>query len=142
MKHSNGIEIKTPDEAAVVEKYLRASKMLESKFPDAWNVGFNAEAALDAWKRRDEFDPANVGELSENAKNHLMTISEDTAFPSEFVTSNNNAGLTKLEYMATHIAVGIMASIGENEHTTPEHTAGISVKYANALIAELNKGQQ
>lgn len=71
-----------------------------------------------------------------------MTISEDTAFPSEFVTSNNNAGLTKLEYMATHIAVGIMASIGENEHTTPEHTAGISVKYAKALIAELNKEQQ
>lgn len=121
--NANGIEIKTPDEAAVVEMYIRASKMLESKFPDAWNVGFNAEAALDAWKRRDEFD-------------------EDTAFPSEFVTSNNNAGLTKLEYMATHIAVGIMASIGENEHTTPEHTAGISVKYAKALIAELNKEQQ
>jgi hypothetical protein len=85
MKHSNGIEIKTPDEAA----------------------------------------PYSIH-----------------AFPSEFVTSNNNAGLTKLEYMATHIAVGIMASIGENEHTTPEHTAGISVKYAKALIAELNKEQQ
>jgi hypothetical protein len=79
---------------------------------------------------------------NERAQAGGIESEEDTAFPSEFVTSNNNAGLTKLEYMATHIAVGIMASIGENEHTTPEHTAGISVKYAKALIAELNKEQQ
>ena len=68
-----------------------------------------------------------------------LTIALDSAFPvNEDDTRVGEVGLTKREYMATACLAGMLA----NQHipkTSIDAAIAASVKFADALIIELNK---
>jgi len=74
-----------------------------------------------------------------------MTDGNQLAYPCDGnyageARSNNDAGLTKREYFAAMAMEGYLASYaGLKENPVSEIVAGLSVKCADALIAELNK---
>ena len=61
------------------------------------------------------------------------------AFPQQ-ETFDDLSGLTKREYFAVMVMQGFIASYtGEQNHPDPDYAADEAVKYADALIEELNK---
>lgn len=71
-----------------------------------------------------------------------MSQADEPAFPygSGFIITG--IGLTKREYFAAMAMQGLVANltIGRNEYV--ELIAGTSVKYADALLAELSKDEK
>lgn len=68
------MKITTQQQADAVEVQLIAADALKAanmQIPGDSQTLDEYRTALAAWKRRDEFDPANVGELSETAKHYF-----------------------------------------------------------------------
>ncbi len=63
----------------------------------------------------------------------MKTKPNENAFPDALSV----LGLTKLEYMATHLMAGFAAN---GMQDSVEHYAPLALRGARALIAELNKG--
>lgn len=65
-------------------------------------------------------------------------MGEDSAFPFEAEDRKGNEGLTKREYFAA-LAMQALASNTELEYLSGSQIAEDAVKFADALIEELNK---
>lgn len=66
-----------------------------------------------------------------------MTKPDDGAFPPAHDPKSHPFGLTKREYFAALAMQGLLAD--ENNLSTIQSAAAYAVKFADALIAELNK---
>lgn len=66
----------------------------------------------------------------------MKTTGEDSVYPC-IDKDKYHTGLTKREAFAMAAMQGLCA--GSSNHFQPEHFAEFSIKYADALIAELNK---
>ena len=65
----------------------------------------------------------------------------DNAFPMQRNETDNSIewGVTKIEYFSAMAMQGLLSAMTENTGLMPNETAEEAVKYAKALIEELNK---
>lgn len=70
-----------------------------------------------------------------------MIHEQDSAFPMQRNETDNSLewGVTKLEYFSIMVMQGLLSAMTENNGFTPKIAAEESVRYAKALIEELNK---
>lgn len=66
-----------------------------------------------------------------------MTNANDTAYPRDYNVQND--GLTKREYFTAMALQGLLASYSPTSFPDAKDVAEWTIKYADALINELNK---
>lgn len=69
----------------------------------------------------------------------MKTNHYDPAYPCDKYLNVAMQGLTKREYFAAMAMQGYLASVPSDTIERPEYAASHAVKYADALINELNK---
>ena len=71
--------------------------------------------------------------------NEMKTLSYEPIMPHDTWANVPSYGLTKREYFAAMALQGYLASVPADTIERPEYAASHAVKYADALINELNK---
>lgn len=80
--------------------------------------------------------PAMPCEVTEQYHINPVIAPDGTSMPTLRERKVMGGGMTKREMMAMHIASGLISS---GYDATFEHTARLSVNYADALLAELDR---